>query len=136
MKIVLRILFVLLFLLPNLTLAASTVYKDCSTVSQSSDICYGVGDEKHKGDSYIDSGTENNYFWAYTFSNGQFKALHMLNGKEIANIWVHPSGLVGRNLKFDEYYPSNKNINNTIPELRAAFLGSADWKRKAVQRNL
>lgn len=125
-----------LYLLPTVTLSASSIYKDCGDASTSDDICRYDGNGKYSGHYSIDSYKGNDEYRAYFWPSRDFAVILNKSDKTKISIDVSPNGLVGRNMKEGEYYPTNKNYNNTLPEIRAIFLGNPQWRRKAIQRNL
>lgn len=136
MRLINCLLLAFLTFLPTVVSGKSTVYRLCKNSNSSHDICYRDGTGKYKGHRSISSFVGNDAYVAYFYSNRNFEAFSYDDKENRTSIVVSDNGLVGRNMAEGEYFPNNKNFNNTLPEIRAMFLGSPDWRRKTIQRNL
>ena len=131
--------FVMLFILttlPAVVSGQSNVYRLCKNSNSSHDICYYRGEGNYTGHWAINSYVNDERYTAYFFPDGSFTAYRQKNNKKDSSIDVAKNGLVGRNLEVGEYYPSNKNYNNTLSDIRFSFLAQPDWKRRSIQRTL
>ena len=108
----------------------------CYSANSTHDICRSDGTGKYNGHDKIISYKGKQRYEAYFFPNRQFSVFRYDSNNNRISIDVADNGLVGRNLAAGEYYPNNKNYNNTLPEIRSRFLASSDWRRKEIQRNL
>jgi len=131
--------FVMLFIfsiLPAVVSGQSNVYRLCKDSNSTHDICYWNGTGKYEGHRAIISYIGKDRYEAYFYSNGYFSAFSYDDKNNRTSIDVANNGLVGRNIAAGEYFPNNKNYNNTLSEIRAMFLGTPDWRRRTIQRNL
>ena len=131
--------FVILFIftiLPAIVSGQSTIYRLCQNSNTSHDICRQDGTGEYKGHRTIISYIGNDRYQAYFFNKRYFSVFWYDNKGNRTSIDVSDNGFVGRNIAVGEYFPNNKNYNNTLPEIRARFLASSDWRRKEIQRNL
>jgi hypothetical protein len=136
MRRVIYAILVFLTILPAAVSGQSTIYRLCKNSNTSHDICRSDGTGEFKGHERIISYRGKERFEAYFYPDRQFSVFRYFSNNNRVSIDVANNGLVGRNLDAGEYFPNNKNYNNTLPEIRAMFLGSPDWRRKAIQRNL
>lgn len=125
-----------LFWQNDVNAASSIAYTDCKYSRAVDRICVSHGEGKYDGHKIIYSIRGPVYHAAIFLPSGQFSVVHNINDNKVSSIDVSENGLVGRNMETGEYYPENKNYNNTLPEIRSSFLAQPNWKKKVIQRNL
>ena len=136
MRLLTFVMLLIFTILPAIVSGQSTIYRLCKNSNSLHDICRDEKTGQFRGHYSIISFAGNERYSAYFYPDREFAVIRHNDRGERASIDVANNGLVGRNLAEGEYYPSNKNFNNTLPEIRSRFLSSSDWRRKAIQRNL
>lgn len=121
---------------PTVTMSLSSIYKDCEDARPSDDICRYDGSGEYAGHYSIESYKSSNIYEAYFFPSTEFTVIQIKPDNTSVSIDVSVNGYVGRNLKVGEYYPTDKDYNNTQPEIRETFLELPDWQRKLLQTKL
>jgi S1-C subfamily serine protease len=136
MRLSVAILVYCLTVTPTVLSSATSIYKDCSAPSSSDNICRYDGNGEFAGHYSINSYKNDDEYWAYFFPSKEFAAILHKSDDTQLSIDVSQEGFVGRNMKEGEYYPTQQNYNNTLPEIRQMFLGQPEWRRKRIQSNL